>query len=176
MSITKHFIQPIVVLMAICLVISTALAFTNDVTAPVIEKAAAEKAEAARKDVLPDADSFELMQLSGLPETVTEVYQAANGSGYVFMLTAKGYGGDMNLICGMDADGNIIACKTLSHSETSGLGSKVADDGYRNQYTGVNTDTLGNVQAISGATISSNAYKNAVGDAFAAYELAKEAA
>ena len=176
MSVTKHFIQPIVVLMAICLVISTALAFTNDVTAPVIEKAAAEKAEAARKEVLPDADSFELMQLSGLPETVTEVYHAANGRGYVFMLTAKGYGGDMNLICGMDADGNITACKTLSHSETSGLGSKTADEGYRGQYAGVNSGTLDSVQAISGATISSNAYKNAVGDAFAAYEIAKEAA
>ena len=176
MSVKKEFIQPIVVLMAICLVISTALALTNDVTAPVIEKAAAEAAEAARKEVLPEADSFDLMQITGLPETVTEVYEAANGTGYVFMLTAKGYGGDMNLICGMDAGGNITACKTLSHSETSGLGSKTAEEGYRSQYVGVNAGTLGNVQAISGATISSDAYKNAISDAFAAYELAKEAA
>ena len=91
------------------------------------------------------------------------------------MLTTKGYGGDMKLICGMDADGVIEQCKTLSHAETSGLGSKTAEDPYRNQYCGKSAETLGEVDAITGATISSNAYKNAIEDAFKAYDIVTEA-
>lgn len=91
------------------------------------------------------------------------------------MLTTKGYGGDMKLICGMDADGVIEQCKTLLHAETSGLGSKTAEDPYRNQYCKKSAETLGEVDAITGATISSNAYKNAIEDAFKAYDIVTEA-
>ena len=91
------------------------------------------------------------------------------------MLTTKGYGGDMKLICGIKSDGTIEQCKTLSHSETSGLGSKTAEDPYRNEYCGKNSDTLSEVDAISGATISSTAYKNAIEDAFKAFDMVKEA-
>ncbi|MCH5304478.1 MAG: FMN-binding protein, partial [Ruminococcus sp.] len=62
-----------------------------------------------------------------------------------------------------------------SHSETSGLGSKTADEPYKNQYIGKTENNLDEVNAISGATISSNAYKKAIVDAFKAYDLAKEA-
>lgn len=162
------YIKSIVVLTVICLVISAVLALVNDVTSPIIAKAAAERAEQARKEVLPEADSFLLLEVSGLPETVTEVYKAGNGAGYVFMLTAKGYGGDMELICGIDSTGHITACKTLSHAETAGLGAKTAEDGYRGQYAGQDASLAG-VSAISGATISSDAYSRAIEDAFAAY-------
>ena len=91
------------------------------------------------------------------------------------MLTTKGYGGDMKLICGVKADGTIEACKTLSHSETSGLGSKTAEDPYRNQYAGKNAETLNEVDAVSGATISSTAYKNAIEEALEAFDKVKEA-
>ena len=171
----KEILVPIIVLACICLAISTLLAVTNNVTSPIITAAEEKAAEEARAEVLPSADSFEAMEISSLPETVTAVYKAKNGAGYVFMLSAKGYGGDMSIICGITKDGAIESCKTLSHSETSGLGSKTADDPYRNQYKGKSADTLDSVNAISGATISSVAYKNAIADAFVAYNLAKEA-
>jgi electron transport complex protein RnfG len=162
--------KSIIVLTAICLVISAVLAVVNDVTSPVIAQAAAERAEEARREVLPEAESFELISVEGIPASVTEVYKATNEVGYIFMLTAKGYGGDMNLICAIGNDGRIVACKTLSHSETAGLGSKTAGDEYRSQYIGQDS-TLSGVSAVSGATISSTAYYNAVKDAFAAFEL-----
>lgn len=171
----KELLTPIIVLTCICLVVSTLLAVTNNITSPIITVAEEKAAEEARSEVLSSADSFEKMELSSLPESVNEVYRAKNGAGYVFMLTAKGYGGDMSLICGITSKGTIEACKTLSHSETSGLGSKTAEDPYRNQYKGKSADTLDSVNAISGATISSVAYKNAITDAFTAYKLAKEA-
>ena len=171
----KDVFKPIIVLMLICLVITAALAVTNEKTAPVIEQTKKAQAEAAQKEVLPEADAFKQLELSGLPSSVTAVYKAENGAGYVFMLTAKGYGGDMSLICGMDADGKIVACKTLSHSETQGLGSKTAGDDFRGQFVGKDSK-LDGVETISGATISSKAYFGAIKDAFAAYETAKGAA
>ena len=176
-TVTADFIAPILVLTVICLVISGALALTNSVTAPVIEETARRINEQARLEVLPAADGFELLQTQDLPETVTEVYKATNGAGYVFMITCDGYGGKdtMHLICGMDADGVIVRCKTISHSETAGLGSKTADASFSDQFTGKNA-ALDGVTAISGATRSSDYYINAIRDCFAAYEQVKEAA
>ena len=170
----KDYLKPILVLMLICLVISAALAFTNEKTAPIIEQTQKANAEAARKEVLPDADSFSPVELTGLPSTVTAVYKAENGVGYVFMLTAKGYGGDMTLICGIDKDGKITACKTLTQSETQGLGSKTTQPAFREQFVGKDS-SLSGVETISGATISSKAYLGAIKDAFTAYEMAKGA-
>lgn len=171
----NEIVKPVLVLVCICLVVTALLAYINSVTSPIIAKAEQEKTQQAMSEVLTEADSFKLLEIENLPERVTEVYTATNGSGYVFMLTTKGYGGDMKLICGMKSDGTIEQCKTLSHAETSGLGSKTAEDPYRNQYCGKNSDTLSEVDAITGATISSNAYKNAIEDAFKAYDMIKEA-
>lgn len=171
----NEIIKPVLVLVCICLVVTALLAYINSVTSPIIAKAEQEKTEQAMSEVLTESDGFEKLEIENLPDRVTEVYTANNGSGYVFMLTTKGYGGDMKLICGMKSDGTIEQCKTLSHAETSGLGSKTAEDPYRNQYCGKNSDTLSEVDAITGATISSTAYKNAIEDAFKAYDMVKEA-
>ncbi len=171
----KEIVAPIAVLTVICLFIAAILAFTNQVTAPIIKAAADQRAEQARLETMPEADGFTKLECSGLPETVQEVYEANNGAGYVFMLKTKGYGGDMELICGIDGEGKITSCKTLSHSETAGVGAKTAEEPFRSQFTGVGEDLAG-VSAISGATISSTAYIGAIQDAFTAYNLVKEGA
>lgn len=171
----NDIIKPIAALVCICLVVTALLAYINSVTAPIIKAADDKAAAQARMEVLSSADSFKLMNIKNLPECVTEVYKAENNTGYVFMLTVKGYGGDMNLICGIKSDGKIEKTKTLSHSETSGLGSKTAEEPYKKQYVGKSADTLDKVDAISGATISSTAYKKAITDAFKAFETVKEA-
>ena len=171
----KDIIKPVLVLAGICLVITALLAYINSVTAPVIAKAEQEKAQKAMAEVLPEGDSFTLTKLENAPERVEEIYKADNGKGYVFMLTTKGYGGEMKLICGVNADGAIQATKTLSHAETSGLGSKTAEDPYKSQYNGKTADTLNEVDAITGATISSKAYKSAIEDALKAFDMIKGA-
>ena len=70
----NDFVLPIVVLTVICIVVSLALAFTEQATAPIIAAAEKAAAEAAEREVLPSADSFELVQATGLPDGVTEVY------------------------------------------------------------------------------------------------------
>lgn len=174
-NVKNDFVKPIVVLMLICLVISAALAYTNKITAPIIAEAERIKAEQARIEVLPEADSFTLLELTGLPSTVTAVYKADNGAGYVFMLTTKGYGGAIRLICGIDKDGKITDTNTLSQSETKGLGTRITQAPFRSQFNGKDA-SLDGVETISGATISSRPYINAIKDAFTAFEIAKEAA
>ncbi len=169
----KELLLPIVVLFSICLVVSAALALTNSVTAPLIEEAERAAAEAARLEVLPEASGFERVELEGLPQNVTEVYRAQNGAGFVFMLSTKGYGGAIRLICGVDAAGNITATKVLGHTETQGLGSKITGTAFGDQFIGKDRELEG-VSAISGATISTRAYINAVKDAFTALDKAKE--
>jgi electron transport complex protein RnfG len=168
----KDFVLPIVVLTLICLIISAGLAITNNYTEPVIAKAAADRAEAARSAVIPEADSFELIEAQGLPATVKEVYKTTNNVGYIFMLTAPGYGGDINILCGIAPDGTILATKTLQQSETKGLGSKITEAPFAGQFPGKDA-SLDGVDAISGATISSRAYLGAIKDAFAAFDIVK---
>lgn len=170
----RDIIKPVVVLTCICLIVTALLAYVNTVTSPIIEDSEQKEAQAAMAEVLSEADGFEQIEFDKSAESVSEIYQAKNDTGYVFILITKGYGGDMKLICGIKSDGTIEATKTLSHSETSGLGSKTAEDPYKSQYVGKNADTLKDVDAISGATISSVAYINAIEDAVNTFELIKE--
>ena len=177
------FVQPIAILTAICLVCAALLAYLNSVTKPIIEATEARIAEEAMSEVLPEADVFGKIEIE-LPEVyddgtenfVTEIYEASNGVGYVFMITGNGYGGKgtMKLITSVDPDGSIIATKTLQHAETAGMGSKTADDTYRQQWAGVNADTMDSVDAVTGATISSGHYLNSMRSVFQAYAYLTE--
>jgi len=166
----RDFIMPIVVLSLICLFVSGALALVNELTNPVIENAAAKRAAAARKEIIPEADGFELLHIEGLPRTITEIYRATNNLGYIFMMSVQGYGGRINMICGIDNNGRIIKTQVLSHTETKGMTDPVFSYPHESQYIGKDKNLLG-INAVSGATISSNAYKKGVSDAFAAFQL-----
>ena len=172
-SVKKDFVMPIVVLGVICLVITGLLAVTNNFTEPVITKASEERAQAARSQIIPAAQDFELIELEGIPDTIKEIYSADNNNGYIFMITTTGYGGDMDLICGIDNDGKIIDVDTLKHNETKGMGSRTTEEPFRSQFRGKDSSLEG-VDAITGATISSTAYINAIRDAFTAYDILRK--
>ena len=168
----NDFVMPILVLALICVVISGALAFTNSVTEPIIKEAAAVREAEARSEIIPEADSFEDMpDIAGLPATVREVFRAKNDSGdigYIFMVTTSGYGGDIKIICGIDNEGRLIHSKVLDHSETKGLGSRITEGWFALQFDGKESG-FQDVDAISGATKSTNAYASAIRDAFEAF-------
>ena len=175
-NVKADFVMPIVVLMLICLVMSGLLAATNFITEPIISAGDAQRAEQARIDALPAADGFTKLDYTA-PEgsTVSEVYEATNGAGDVFMLKTTGYGakGSLQIICSIDADGKIVNTATLAHDETPGLGTKVTEAAFAGQFSGVDASMSG-VDTISGATISSSAYVRAIADAFAAFaEISK---
>lgn len=163
----KDFVMPVLVLGLISLVIGGALAFVNEVTEPVILEAASERAESAMREIIPEADEFEALDKEGLPNSIKEAYRTTNDAGFIFIATSPGYGGDITIICGIDPSGVIIKTLTLGHSETKGISDPVFN--MQSEYIGKDQNISG-IDAISGATISSNAYKNAVLDAFFAFE------
>lgn len=83
---------------------------------------------------------------------------------YCFRATGNGFGGAVTFIIGTDPEGSIIGIKTLSHSETPGVGTKAVDNeaGYLKTYTGKNAADADKVDAKTGATYSSKAVKSAV--------------
>ena len=166
----KKSVMPVIVLPLICLFVSGTLSICNSFTQPVIDQAAARRVEIARRDIMPRADGFESLELPGLPKAITAVYREINGTGFIFLITTMGYGGEMKLICGIDPDGTIIKTATLSQVETKGITGPVFEEPYQSQYIGKDSN-LNDVAAVSGATISSTAYKKGIREAFTAFTM-----
>jgi electron transport complex protein RnfG len=165
---------PTVILLAICLVITFALAFVNQVTAPVIEAGQIAAANAVRARVLPGGGAFTELTGIPLPDGVSEAYQADNGSGFVFRSAAKGFGGNVTYMIGIDASGNVTGIEMFSHNETPGLGTKVADENFLGAFYGAADPD--EPDGITGATRTTESLRNSLKQAKAAYELVKGAA
>ena len=168
MSNWNKIFKPIVVLCVICVVITGALAATNSATAPIILAAKLEAERLARMELLPEADDFTRVDSVSV-ENVTDVYTANNGAGCVITSTAKGYGGDLQVMAGIDKNGKIAGVKLMDNNETQGIGSKTCEDSYTSQYKGKDS-TLDGVTAISGATVTSNGVTRGVNNALKAAE------
>lgn len=171
MSNWNRVFKPIVVLCAICIVITGALAATNSVTAPIIAEATIAAQNAARQELAPEATSFE--KIEGIAvENVSDIYMGDNGEA-VITCAGKGYGGTVTVMVAFNADGTVKQIKVTEQAETQGLGTKVTTDAsYWTRYEGLEAKplTLGtDVEALSGATISSRALLSAVNAAIDAY-------
>ncbi len=150
------------VLALICIIAAGLLAGVNSLTkSKIIAQAQAEEA-AGLKEVLPEAADFK--QVKKNEETI--YYRAFDNQdkliGAAFKVSAKGYSSTIETMVGILKDGTITAIKVLSQNETPGLGSQVAGDKFRGQFS--NKKDLSAVQAITGATISSRAVINSVRD------------
>ena len=166
----EGYVVPVIVLTAICLVFGFLLSYVNSITSPIISAAEAEAAELAKKEVLPDGDSFVEITDVELPEAIDQAFAAENGAGHVYFATGNGYGGAMQIIVGIDADGIVTGTQVLSHSETAGLGARVAEEAWNSQFPGQDS-SLSGVSIISGSTISSNCFIELVQAAFEANDI-----
>lgn len=169
----KDYLVPTLTLFIICLVATALLGITNDVTAPIIEELAVETEMNSRKTVFPDAAEFGEAKAKGEASIAPALDEAGNTIGYVVVNIAKGYGGDVSVMTGINADGKVTGINILSHSETAGLGAKATGKDFRSQFEGlisgitVSKDKAGDnsIDAITGATITSRAVVNAVNEA-----------
>ena len=173
MSNWNKIFKPIVVLCVICIVVTGALAATNSVTAPIIEAATLAAQEAARTELLPDAQGFEKVEGVDVAN-VSDVYRTTNDVGVVITSSAKGYGGDVVVMTAITPDGNIKQIKVTEQYETKGIGSNVVSTpSYWERYEGVSAGQAlvlnQDIDAYSGATISSRAVLTAVNSAIEAY-------
>jgi len=178
----KSMIKDAVVLFAITLIAGLLLGVVYEVTKEPIALQQAKKKNEACKEVFQDAANFEALELSA-PEsgekataTINEVSQAVaeNGTvlGYVLDITThEGYNGDIQFTMGIRMDGTVNGISLLSIAETPGLGMK-AEDVLKPQfaeknvslftYTKTGAMSPDQIDAISGATVTTNAMVNGV--------------
>lgn len=157
-----------IVLSVIALVAGLLLGITNEVTKATIAEASLVAAEAARKEVISDAESFEAVTLEeGAP--VDYVYIAKKGAetiGMVSQITVKGYGGEIEITVGMKNDDTITGINVggANFSETAGLGAKTKDAEFTVQFEGKASPLTLNedVDQVTSATISSRAVVDGV--------------
>ena len=175
----RDMIKPSLSLFVICLVTAFCLAFVNNITKEPIIRRMEMDAEEKRKQVRSQAESFEKLEgweaqdESGIIKEVYAAYIGEELAGYVFSAAPKGFGGEIAVTVGVDSESAISGVRIGDNQETPGLGSKTADEKFTEQYIGkdiskeikivkrpVSTDD--EVQAVSGATISTRAVTSAV--------------
>ncbi|TCO96021.1 electron transport complex protein RnfG [Bacteroides heparinolyticus] len=167
-------------------VISVALlAYVNELTKEPIAKANAKTLSDAVSAVVPGFDNDpiaekKMQEVDGVEYAVYPATKAGQYIGAAIEATSMGFGGELKVLVGFDADGKVIDYSLLSHVETPGLGSKASDwfkKGNKGDITGMNPGETpltvskdgGKVDAITASTITSRAFLKAVNAAYAAY-------
>ena len=187
------FVMTVITLISGCL-----LGFVYEITKEPIAKAQEEKQQKAYQTVFDTADSFveyekfdlkeaeNIVAESGYSEnTINHIVVAKDNAedllGYVFTVTShSGYAGDITFSVGITKDGTVTGYSITSIGETAGLGMKAKEEPFSSQFAGVQTDHFevikekgtaeNQIEAISGATITSNAMANGVNVCLAYYQ------
>ena len=182
----SSLINMVLTLFVITTVAAVALGFVYYFTKGPIEDVKKDKLSKALSEVLPEFDTID-------NETVAITWDNKPDSALVFKvfkgnvqvgtavesITHKGFGGDVKVLVGFDAEGKIFGYSVLEHKETAGLGSKMGE-WFQKSGKGnvINMDLStkadvkkdgGEVDAITAATISSRAFCDALNKAYAAY-------
>ncbi|MDE6963838.1 MAG: RnfABCDGE type electron transport complex subunit G [Lachnospiraceae bacterium] len=187
----KNMIKDAAVLLVITLFSGLILGVVYQITKEPIAKAEAEAARAAYAEVFPDASEFEPIEEAKTEEigeepqwteagfsgvSIENVLEARDGNGtkmgYVLtVISHEGYGGDITFTMGIGNDGTLNGISILKITETAGLGMRAEED-LKPQFAGKNVSAFtytktgaaseNQIDAISGATITTNAVTTAV--------------
>lgn len=187
----SYIIKLTVTLFLTCVVVAAALGGVNAVTEDKIYEINMAATIAAMKAVVADPDNTTFSKALDLTDEMTaaagsvtldSVYEAQVGgtaAGYAIKVIASGSQGPIEMMVGVDAEGVVTGVSVVSNSETAGIGSKVMENmptasgiGVLSQFEGKSaadgTLTVGaNVDAISGATVSTRGVTNGVNAALA---------
>ena len=181
-------------LTAISLVVALLLGLTNMLTADKISAINKQKTEEALAKVVSAADC-EFPPMEEIPQAMidaaneqggklSEVYEVQSGGdtiGYAFKVTASGSQGNIVMIVGVDTDLTVTGVSIVKASETAGIGSKVIDNEATSAGTGALDQFVGksgagtlvvkqNIDAVTGATVSTKGVTKGVNAALAAAE------
>jgi len=161
----KEIVKLGVILMLICGLAAGSLAYVNDITSKVIAEREAREKVARMQQIFPDAVSLEDKTVEGQEATL-----ALDAAGQVVGLLTEGsiagYAGPITFSLAVDGEGKVVSVGVISHSETPGIGDKIEQQSFLDQFTGktaADTLTVGqDIDNISGATASVKALTNGV--------------
>ncbi len=194
----NKIVKNTIILAAITIVAGCLLGLVYEITKAPIAQAQENAKQDAYRTVLADAaefaayDAFDASEASDVlleagyeSDDITEVAAAKDASGndmgYVITVTShEGYGGDIQISVGILSDGTVKGIEMLSISETAGLGMKATEADFKDQfkdkqvekftYTKSGEDGDDKIDALSGATITTNAVTNAVDSALVYFQ------
>lgn len=191
-------IKNTLILAAITVISGLLLGLVYDITKEPIATAQENTRQEAFRSVLPEASSFEeyegydaekageLLRENGYdPDEISGAVTGKDDSGEIVgyvvdVISHEGYAGDIEISVGIASDGTVTGIEMLSISETAGLGMKAAEADFKDQFkdkkvekfsytkSGESGDDM--IDAISGATITTNAVTNAVDAALVYYQ------
>lgn len=142
-------------LFLICLCVAFALSSLNFITKDVIAKREKDDKDNAMAEIMEDCE-FESLNDEN---TVYLAKKDGKDAGYcVNVISPKGYGGKIEMIIGFDNELKVVGIKYISMSETPGLGMNAkTDENFNNQFKGKEAFSDNELEAITGATITSKA-------------------
>lgn len=174
---------PLVITLSIIAMVSGAvLAYVYQATTPAIAQQKELALKQAILEVVPGANSFIELSTTETAAASTGQPSAANGArvfeaskasgdraGLAVLAEGPGFQGMIKLMIGVDPNsGTITGLKVLEQLETPGLGARIAEEWFQDQFRGKSIDdqflVKQDVDAITGATISSRAVATIVKD------------
>ena len=168
-STPRYVFRLALTLFLITAVVACCLAAVNSVTKPRIAAAREAKAQQAIEAVLPGGGE-EITGYTDETGLVSKVY--GSETGYAVEVNPAGFNGTVTMMVGVSRDGKVLGISIVNQTETAGLGAvsaakTSAGEAFRNQYTGMSgtlavTKDGGEVDAITGATITSRAVTTGV--------------
>ncbi len=135
---------------------------------------------AAKKHLAAEANEIDISGIVDFPKAVQKAYKTDGG--YLFELRAAGFGinGDsyyspsgeyIKIKISLTKEGEVIDCVTVSQAESKGYGDGCKEPKFYNQFQGKTEENYKEIDAVAGATITTNGYLSAVGGAFRAVKL-----
>ena len=173
------FLYPTLILASICLIVSLALSSTNMLTEAKIEKINKENTNSAMSRVLSASEYTEkTLKIDDKDISYFEATDNGEIKGYIFITSANGYGGEVKVMTAVLTDKSIKAIEILDVSgETPGLGQNATKEDFYSQFAGLPGGSniavvksgadrnMLQIDAITGATITSRAVTKAVNEA-----------
>lgn len=152
-----------VIFLAVVVTISVALlTMVDSFTSSVIETRKAEEVKGILENIFPGMTDFEI------EDEIYVIYEDGKKRGYGFSARGSGYGGNIEIFVGLNEGFEIAGISILSQTETPGIGSKITESSFTDQFKGLTVSDIalkpegGKIDAITGATVSSRAVVNAV--------------
>ena len=156
-------LYPVIFITIIVLISISLLAFTDSITKEQIRINTIEKITKMLENMFPNMSNYVEQ------EDIYVVKDSGNSTiGYAYLARGKGYGGYIDILVGLEDQNTIKGISIINHSESPGLGARIVEPAYKDQYNDLPikdsaiTSKGGTIDAITGATISSNAVAEAV--------------
>ena len=159
---TLKKVFPVIALTVVVFMSVALLAWTGSITKDKIEYQKEQKILSMLKEIFPNMSEYTF------EDDIYMMYSDGANIGYAFLAVGKGYGGDIDILVGLENEMTVKGITIVSHTETPGLGEKINEPAFTDRFAGLNIADValrqegGKIDAITGSTISSKAVIDAV--------------